>query len=187
MRKLIDSIKTVFSNKHYVILFISIALIFYIINALIIQWPNKHLFTLTNSISLLTTGFYYLITRTTFYSTIIISFLTGILISLLFYKSKNFSNSSSTKILSSFGIFLGALVPGCAACGIGLSAILGLSSSLFYLPFKGAEISILAILILLFAVYKTSITLFECRLKKFQEINTVNYLWSPLQLKWLSL
>ena len=45
--------------------------------------------------------------------------------------------------------------PGCAACGIGLLSLFGISAaSLTFLPFKGLEFSILSIIILSVLIFE---------------------------------
>ncbi len=48
-------------------------------------------------------------------------------------------------ILAAIGSFLGFVGSGCASCSLPILAYLGLSGSLAYLPFKGAEIPIVAL------------------------------------------
>lgn len=80
------------------------------------------------------------------------------LFSLLFYKARSLKGEKKGfGIISSIGFFLGAFAPGCAACGIGLASLLGVSAAtLSFLPFGGLELSIIAILIIGFAIYKVS-------------------------------
>jgi len=154
--------KNVFSKQKYIALSIIVSILFFLANAIIVQLSLGN-FKLKEAIySPLT--LYYFTTTLSFYSTITISLLTGVLLSLIVFKAKNMDSSNLTKanLISSIGVFLGALVPGCAACGVGIISFLGLTSALFYLPFKGTEISIAAILIILFAIYHTTIRLLEC-------------------------
>lgn len=48
---------------------------------------------------------------------------------------------------------LGIIGSGCASCGLPILALLGLSGSAFYLPFRGLELSVIAIMLLLFSLY----------------------------------
>ena len=66
-------------------------------------------------------------------------------------------------ILGGIGAFLAALVPGCAACGIGFASILGLSAgALSFLPYDGIELSLLAIGILGITIFKTTKNMYVC-------------------------
>ena len=89
---------------------------------------------------------------------LLIGFLTGILVSLMIYRFKSMKKNNLQKvgILTSAGIFLGVLAPGCAACGIGLVGLFGLSGSLASLPFQGKEINVIAIGLLSFSIINIS-------------------------------
>ena len=63
--------------------------------------------------------------------------------------------------LSFTGMFLGIFALGCTACGLGLVAFFGLAASFATLPFKGLEISILAMIILTVSIFRFSYTLFD--------------------------
>ncbi len=167
--------KRVFGNFKYLLLAIIIAILFYALNVFIANY--KTLINFYPSLGLLGTikffftlmfGFYNLILFSSFISLIIISLLLGILFSLIFYKL-NFLKGDGKKLgfISGLGAFLGAFAPGCAACGIGLASVLGLSGAfLTLLPFKGLELSILAIVILGIAIFKTSNDSCKIMLKK---------------------
>ncbi len=144
----------VFTNPGYLFFALGIALAFYSLNALILQWKNLDLVTTKNIASLFTVGIYYLTTRVSFYSLLFVSLLTGALVSLLAYRARAtlVSRSGQTGVISSIGILSGMLLPGCASCGIGLAAVLGFSASLSVLPLQGLEISLLAIIILCVAI-----------------------------------
>lgn len=147
----------VFARPAYTLLALAIALFFYTLNALILQWKNLGIVAATNALSLFTVGVYYLTTRLSFYSLLLVSLLTGMLISLLVYRAQaalrlQRLQSRNASIVSSFGVFAGVLLPGCASCGIGLAALLGLSSSLALLPLQGLEISLAAIVLLCIAL-----------------------------------
>lgn len=156
-------LKQVFGKWNYVALALSIALLFYFANALILQWSNLRLLDSTEVFRALTLGAYYLIPRLSFSLLLIISVLTGMLVSLMVYKARlSLKASHASNVFTSLGILAGAFVPGCAACGIGLAALLGLGTSLATLPFKGAELSVLAIGLLVFALASVSKNLTNC-------------------------
>lgn len=145
-----EVISKVFANPSYIIFALAIAFAFYLLNAFILQWKNLDLVTTQNAASFFTIGVYYLTTRFSFYSLLLVSILTGTLLALLVYRARTLLVTQPHKagIVSSIGILTGILLPGCASCGIGLAAVFGLSASLSVLPFKGIEISLLAIIIL---------------------------------------
>ena len=97
---------------------------------------------------------------------ILISLLTGMLITLISYKYKIVKESGKDiGILASLGILVGLLVPGCASCGIGLAAALGLGGSITSLPFKGIEISLIAIILLIVSIFMITGSFIECDIK----------------------
>lgn len=155
--------KKIFQQSKYITLSIIIATIFYLLNVIIINFKNIiSIFNSLGFVEVLKSFYtfskllYQSIEIQGFISLIIISMLTGILLSLLIYRYKHINKESNVKITTSIGLFLGIILPGCASCGIGLAAILGLSSSLLFLPLKGLEISILAIIIISYSIIKTS-------------------------------
>lgn len=90
------------------------------------------------------------ITTTSLYVLVIISLLIGIVLSLLLYKVKmvkmfSMQDGKATTI----GAILGLAAPGCASCGIGVLSAVGLTSTLAYLPFKGVEIGLVSIALLM--------------------------------------
>lgn len=154
--------KRVFNYK-FIILALSIALIFYGINVIIANWKTLiSVFSSNGLISFiqiffkLSLGFGKTIEWYSFTSLLIISFLLGMFFSLITYKTISIkSTNKESGFYALMGVFLGILVPGCAACGIGFLSAFGLG--IFFLnvlPFKGLEISILSIFLLAFAIFK---------------------------------
>ena len=164
--------KKIFSNWKYLLLLFFISFSFYSFNVLINSWSS-----LTNFYSLtgfsqtlkfffiLSFGFFNTIKIHSYVSLIIVSILLGILFSLITYKVSAGSVSKSRKagVFGSVGVFLAALAPGCAACGIGLLSVLGLSATvLTVLPFEGLELSIISIGILSFSIFKITKDMNTC-------------------------
>lgn len=164
--------KKVFGNWRYLFLAIFIAFSFYLFNVLLNSWSSLTnfyslvgLFQTLRFFFILSLGFFNVIKIHSFISLIIISVLLGILFSLVLYKSNAGSVSKNKKagVFGSIGIFLAALAPGCAACGIGLLSILGLSAAvLTSLPFDGLELSILSMGILSFSIFKITKEMKTC-------------------------
>lgn len=181
MSEIFDNLKIVFSKKRYTFLFLGVAFLFYMVNVLISNYSGIYdfyrefgLYEGSKFFINLGIGFGESIETHSYVSLIVISILIGILISLISFRIKEISlngndelNNTKTGILGSFALFLGVLVPGCAACGIGIVSALGLGGAfLIFLPFQGLEISILAIGLLGFSIYKTSKDLTICRIRK---------------------
>lgn len=165
VKEIIQIYKEVFKNWKYSFIALVASFIFYVLSAILFQ---LHYITLNNltDIIILLKAFYAFSSTIIFTSTIIISILTGILITLLTYRLDNIKKYSKNKIgiLSSIGIFFGIAAPGCASCGAGLAAALGLGSILARLPFKGLEISFIAIILLIFSIYKISLGFVKCEI-----------------------
>ena len=155
--------KKVFSNWKYITLTIIIALVFYSLNVFIKSYDSlSSLYSqigLLGSIKLFFTffiGFRSTTFLSVFISIILISVLLGILFGLIAYKTKMIKSiSGKTGFFATTGIFLGVLAPGCAACGIGLLSLFGISAAtLTFLPYNGLELSALSSTILLVLVFK---------------------------------
>ena len=162
--------KTVFTRK-YSLLAIIVAAIFYLFNVII-----KNVDTIVALADIADTktalifvwslafGFYATVTIASYISLIAISLLIGIVVALLVFKIK-VARASRTRggISSGLGIFLGVIAPGCAACGVGLAALFGISAAgLSLLPLKGLELSLLAIVLLLISIWQLSKGLLVC-------------------------
>ena len=164
--------KLVFRQPAYIFLTLLVTLVFYMANALIANIQNILIWVpelgFAGSILFvkeLIVGFSHTITMTTLVSIIVIGLLTGMLLSLILYKFKmTRDNEKPLGVISSIGIFLGFLVPGCAACGVGIVAAIGLGSSVAALPFQGTEIAFLSIILLLFALYEVTARFSQCRI-----------------------
>ena len=165
------SMKMVFSKKSYVFLTLLVSVLFYLLQAIIVNFTNiinivgdYDFATTLNLIFIILTSFWSTIELHSFLTVAIISILTGILVSLLVYRMK-YMNVTGKKhgILGSIGVFLGMFVPGCAACGIGLISVIGLGTAVASLPLQGLELSILVIAILVYVNYRTAVTLFTCK------------------------
>ena len=163
------NLRHVFLKIKYVILALVFGALFYLLNLFISTSGNILSFYRTQGLSKIISftfnlfvNFRSTILLSSFIMIIVLSFLTGILFSLVIYKV-NLRRKSSSKIgaLSFTGMFLGIFALGCTACGLGLVAFFGLAASFATLPFKGLEISILAMVILTISILRFSYTLFD--------------------------
>jgi hypothetical protein len=160
VKQKIAVLKQIYSQPKNTLTLLLISAILYLINTAIIEWRNIHLIK-TLGISLLS-GAYYSVTKLTFYTSLASALLTGMLLSLLIYRSKLLPKENGQGGIASFAVFLGILAPGCVSCGIGLAATLGLGAALVTLPFKGLELAVLAIILLIYAINKTTTRFIEC-------------------------
>lgn len=168
--------KKVFSNWKYLTAAIIVAFSFYTITVLISSWRSLIDFYSTlgaiNTIKFflaLFIGFKETVMFHSFVSLVIISFLIGILFSLVVYKTLIGKTNDGKKIglFSSIGIFLAAFAQGCAACGVGFASALGISAGiLLFLPYDGSELSIASIGILGFTILNITKNMYTCKIKK---------------------
>jgi len=84
---------------------------------------------------------------------IITAILTGINLVLLTKKLKSLKSQGNLKIVVGGSSLIGIISSGCASCGLPILALLGLSGSVAYLPFRGIELSYLSVILLLFSLY----------------------------------
>lgn len=165
LKQIFETWKKIFSKIRYLLLVIVIALIFYLTNVLIASWKTilsiysiSGFFESLKMFFNLSLGFANTIDLYSYVSLVVISILLGMLFSLIAYRttmSLKVMDKKSTGIFASTGIFLGVLVPGCAACGMGILSALGFGViAVNFLPFKGLEISALSILVLGFSIFK---------------------------------
>jgi|SRR3989344_4675692 len=173
LKQMLDGWKKIFGNWKYLALTLFIAVLFYSLNVFISNWksliefyPSFGFFGILKFFFTLALGFKNLIKFHSFISLIMISILFGMLFSLITYKSKlGIKPGKKVGILGGIGVFLGALIPGCTACGVGLVSVLGLGAGfLAFLPYNGLELSILAILILGFSITKITKEMHTCNI-----------------------
>jgi hypothetical protein len=155
----------VFKNWRYIILTFFVAFSFYSLNAIIGNWkvlistyPSLGFLGVAKLFFIFLIGFGKTVKLHSYISLIIISVFFGLLFSLVTYKTvKIRTTTGKVGLLTSIGIFIGILAPGCAACGVGLLSVFGISAAfLTFLPYEGLELSILSIGILSFSVFKIS-------------------------------
>jgi hypothetical protein len=87
--------------------------------------------------------------------------LTGANLTLLFKQLKVLRHAQSLHLVVGGNTLLGLVGSGCAACGLPVLALLGLSGSIIYLPLRGAEISYLAVALLSISFYLLLRSVFE--------------------------
>ena len=82
----------------------------------------------------------------------IMSILFGIYLSLVVFKF-SFINTRKGGLFGFFGGIIGAFGVGCPTCGAFLFGLIGAPLALMYFPFKGLEIQILGILLLIISIF----------------------------------
>lgn len=84
---------------------------------------------------------------------IIVAMLTGANLTLVVQRLQTIRASGKMSFMVGGSSLLGIVGSGCASCGLPILAFLGLSGAIFYLPFQGLELSVLAIILLSISLY----------------------------------
>lgn len=164
----------VFKHVKYVLLAVLISFLYYVVIAIsgtislmINTYPNLEFSEFVGFVFTLIATYGSTVTGGSLVTLVLISVLIGVLFSMVVYKMKVVSSTPDNKMgfFSSVGVFLGVLAPGCAACGMGLLPLLGLSAaSLTFFPYGGLELSVLAVIILSYSVLRFSRKLMTCEI-----------------------
>ncbi|MDP2672547.1 MAG: hypothetical protein Q8O84_01925 [Nanoarchaeota archaeon] len=85
----------------------------------------------------------------------ITSALSGIVLAMLFFKFNFYRNFSKRGIFGFIGSGISAFGFGCPTCGAFLFGLIGMPLALMYLPFRGIELQVLGIFILILSIYFT--------------------------------
>lgn len=84
---------------------------------------------------------------------VVVAILTGVNLTLVVQRLQTIRASGKVNFVVGGSLLLGIVGSGCASCGLPILAFLGLSGAIFYLPFQGLELSVLAIALLSFSLY----------------------------------
>ena len=87
--------------------------------------------------------------------------LTGANLTLLVRQIKMLRRAQNLHFVVGGNTLFGVAAAGCTACGLPLLSILGLSGSVLYLPFRGVELSYLAVILLSISFYLLLKSVFE--------------------------
>lgn len=161
-------VKNVLYKRNYFILFLCISILVFVVFYLLT------LATVTNQslgIFIMMNGFLY--TFSTFFILAVIALLFGVYVSLLVYKIKMRCKDKKGKgalsnVFGSSGLIAGLFGAGCPMCGAALFALFGAPLALFFMPFKGLEVRVLALILLSISVYMFSRSLIKCNIRKYK-------------------
>ncbi|MCA9488083.1 MAG: hypothetical protein KC516_03935 [Nanoarchaeota archaeon] len=158
----------VFRKRKYIIITIVVAILFYILNSIIVNHQNFGIYSIIKSIWIFSINLRHQIKLISYISLIVLSIMLGILFSLIKYKVDFFRKAKGKQgFIGGIGASLAILVPGCATCGVGIASLLGLSTIIVrFFPLQGVEIAILSILVLGYSIYTTTKHMYFCKLKK---------------------
>jgi len=85
----------------------------------------------------------------------ITSTLSGVLISMIVFKINSFHQLEGKGMIGLIGGGIAAFGVGCPTCGAFLFGLIGLPLALMYFPFRGLELQVFGILILILSIYFT--------------------------------
>ena len=155
----IKGFREVFFKPFYILVALSGALLFYILNVVVSDFSDlRSIAGNYSSFTAIKLVFNYFIgfpSTLSFYSAFVvflIALLFGSYIALATFKTTQMKKSQDNlSLLGGIGLFFGFIAPGCFACGVGLASIFGLGGALVALPFDGIEISVISIFLLGYA------------------------------------
>jgi len=151
----------IITNPKFIISTLIVAAVYvvsvvYLMNARLVadtifgQFPISYKFTLL--IALLG-GMWTAMTGLGLFTLVITATLTGINLTLITQRISTLKKSKNLHFAVGGSSFLGIMGSGCAACGLPVISFLGLTGSLVYLPFRGVELSYMAIILLTASIY----------------------------------
>ena len=160
------TLREVYSERKYFVFSGLFSLLVFSLNALI---GNYKLIASQSSLLLvfdLVMSVHSTMSEISFLFLIIVSLLSGIVFSLSIFLFKRQIHYSEGLGLS--GLISSILVPACSSCALGLAGILGISGFLSLLPFKGLELGVLGIALLIVSLVYLSnrIVTKVCNMKK---------------------
>lgn len=106
-----------------------------------------------NLLIALLAGMWTAMSKLSLFLLVVIAILTGANLTLVVQRLEAIRASGKMSFVVGGSSLLGIVGGGCASCGLPILAFLGFSGAVFYLPFQGLELSILAIILLLVSLY----------------------------------
>ncbi len=149
------------SKKYFYITFISAIVLFIVFYKLMLAKIANH----SLKIFIMMSGYNY--TYFTLLSFVVISVLFGIYLSVFIYRFKLIKlmrekKGTSISFIGYLGLIAGVFGAGCPTCGSVIFALVGAPLALMYLPFRGLELRLLSIVILLISIYLLTKSLYKC-------------------------
>ncbi len=121
-----------------------------VINTVLGNYPIDYKFKLLLA---LLGGMWTAMTHTGLFVLVLTGLLSGLNISLVVERIQSAGGLRNTHIIVGGSSLLGIVGAGCAACGLPILSLLGISASLVSLPFHGMEISYSGLLLLILSLY----------------------------------
>lgn len=135
---------------------IYIVLVIYLMNLGLVQdtlFGNHTLSYRINLMLALLGGMWTAMTGISLTILIITALLTGANMTLIINRIKNMKTAENLHLMIGGSSLLGIVGSGCAACGLPILSLLGITGSLAFLPFNGGEISLLSLVLLTISLY----------------------------------
>jgi len=154
MKDILLSKKVLFVSLSIAATYIVLAV--YLMNFSLVKDTIFGSFPLSYKFNLLTAllgGMWTAMTKFSLFLLVLTGILTGINLTLLVLRLSVMRGSGKLHIMVGGSSLLAIVSSGCAVCGLPILALLGLSGSIIYLPFQGAEISVVAVILLLMTLY----------------------------------
>ena len=157
MLKELETVKQILKRKTYFLIFLITSIIIFLVFYFLTLWEvtdkSLRIFIEMNGYNYAFFSFLFLV---------IIALLLGVYVALFIFKIRMIKRGSG---FSGFlGFIAGLLSSGCPMCGSVIFALLGFPLALFFLPFKGLELRVLSIILLLFSVYFLARSLDKCKI-----------------------
>jgi hypothetical protein len=128
----------------------------YLMNAGLVKDAILGVHSLSYKLNLLVAllaGMWTAMSRLSLMFLIIVAILTGLNLMLTIQRLQTIRSSGKIHLAVGGSSLLGIVGSGCASCGLPILALAGLSGAIAYLPFRGVELSIVAIILLTVSLY----------------------------------
>lgn len=106
-----------------------------------------------NLLIALLAGMWTAMSKLSLFLLVVVAILTGANLTLVVQRLQTIRASGKMSFIVGGSSLLGIVGSGCASCGLPILAFLGLTGTVFYLPFQGLELSIFAIILLSVSLY----------------------------------
>jgi len=106
-----------------------------------------------NLLVALLAGMWTAMSRLSLFLLVVVAILTGANLTMVVQRFQTIRASGKMSLTVGGSSLLGIVGSGCANCGLPILVFLGLSGAIFYLPFQGLELSVLAIILLSVSLY----------------------------------
>lgn len=106
-----------------------------------------------NLLVALLAGMWTAMSRLSLFLLVVVAIMTGANLTMVAQQFQTIRASGKMSLTVGGSSLLGIVGSGCASCGLPILAFLGLSGAIFYLPFQGIELSVLAIVLLCTSLY----------------------------------